>query len=168
MPQIALCNSWAIGMGHITRRIFLVTLSVLTFASWRRPANAQKQPQLRSDSRVALKGHDPVSYFTVGKPEKGTSAFKAAYDDAEYWFTSAKHRDLFIAEPDRYAPQYGGFCANTVARGGIVEPDPAAWTIHDGKLYVFRVIEGPTIFRENASGTIGQANQNWHTLHKKP
>ena len=59
--------------------------------------------------RIALSGYDPVSYFTAGRPEKGSPEFAAPFDDATYWFKSAEHRAMFLADPDRYAPQYSGF-----------------------------------------------------------
>src|SRR5439155_2846677 len=61
--------------------------------------------------RVAIQGYDTVAYFTDGKPTKGTSSFEYVWDDAKWQFASLAHRDMFIADPDRYAPQFGGFCA---------------------------------------------------------
>src|SRR5712671_6190194 len=87
-------------------------------------AGRAADPAGEKAERVALKGYDPVSYFTDGHPEKGSREFTASYDDATYWYKNAEHRALFVADPDRYAPQFDGFCAITVSRGGKYEPDP--------------------------------------------
>ena len=85
---------------------------------------------------VALRGHDPVAYFTQGKPARGDPALHAKHRGVSYHFSSAAHRDAFLAQPDRYRPQYGGFCAYGTARGYKADADPAAFSIVDGKLYV--------------------------------
>jgi len=101
-----------------------------------------------SGARVALKGYDPISYFTDGKPEQGSSQFTFAFDDTTYWFKSAEHRDKFAADPEHYAPQFDGYCAVQLSRGKKVEADPQAWTITNGKLYVFSGKKGPDVFKE--------------------
>jgi YHS domain-containing protein len=85
---------------------------------------------------VGLKGHDPVSYFTAKAPAKGNAQFSASHAGVTYHFASAANRDAFNADPARYAPQFGGFCAMGVALGKKLDADPAAWHVADGKLYV--------------------------------
>jgi YHS domain-containing protein len=114
--------------------------------------------------RVALRGYDPVSYFTNGKPERGVSTFWVAFDDAVYLFASAKHRALFEADPERYAPQYHGYCTIKISEGERAEPDPEAWVVVDGKLYVFRSKRGLARFNDNASAILGKANAAWQSL----
>lgn len=87
--------------------------------------------------RVVLKGHDPVAYFTVGRPVKGSPEFKHDWDGERYHFSSAANRDKFVADPERYAPQFAGYCTGSMARGVRNEADPEAWIIADGRLYVF-------------------------------
>src|SRR5437868_1430168 len=118
--------------------------------------------------RVALKGYDPVSYFTAGKPEPGSAEHQASYDGATYWFKNAKHRALFVADPDHYAPQFGGFCAINVSRGEKYEADPDAWAIADGKLYVFGGKAGVPIFQQQTAGIIEKAGENWAQLRRQP
>ena len=118
--------------------------------------------------RVALKGYDPVSYFTDGKPEKGSSEFTASFDDTTYWFKNAEHRATFVADPDRYAPQFDGYCAITVSRGGKYEPDPEAWVVADGKLYVFSEKRGVPMFKQHHADIVAQANAKWPALHAQP
>jgi YHS domain-containing protein len=120
------------------------------------------------EKRVALRGYDPVSYFIEGQPVKGSAEFAAEFDGATYWFKSAERRDMFVADPDRYAPQFGGLCTITVAHGGIAEPDPEAWAIADGKLYVFGAKEGVALFRRQTASIIGQAAENWPRLRIQP
>jgi YHS domain-containing protein len=87
--------------------------------------------------RVVLKGHDPVAYFTEGKPVKGDAKFSYDFDDQRYHFASAKHRAMFVADPDKYVPQFGGYCTGSMSRGVRNEGNPEAWVMVDGKLYVF-------------------------------
>jgi YHS domain-containing protein len=119
-----------------------------------------------ADKRVALEGYDPVAYFTKGRPEKGAAEFSAAFDGATYWFNTAEHRALFIADPDRYAPQFGGFCAINIGRGEKYEADPDAWVIADGKLYVFGAKEGVPMFRQQAPGIVAAASQRWPEMRR--
>lgn len=86
--------------------------------------------------RLAIKGYDPVAYFTVGKPTPGQAAHEVVWRDATWRFASAENRALFLKNPERYAPQYGGYCAYGVALGKKFEVDPEAWAIVDGKLYL--------------------------------
>ena len=116
------------------------------------------------EMRVALCGYDPVAYFSLGQPEQGSAEFSAAFDDAVYWFANADHQAMFAAEPDRYAPQYGGHCAIGVSRGRVLEPDPEAWAIADGKLYVFHTKSGVPLFDQQTAAIIEQATTNWPGL----
>jgi YHS domain-containing protein len=92
---------------------------------------------LADNVRLILKGHDPVAYFTEGKPTKGDPRYAYDFDEARYHFASAKHREMFAANPEKYAPQFGGYCTGSMARGVRNEGDPNAWVIRDGRLYVF-------------------------------
>lgn len=98
-------------------------------------------------ARVILKGHDPVAYFVDGKPVKGSPAISYEWDEGVYHFANARNRDLFKADPDRYAPRFAGYCTGSMARGVRAEGNPDAWIIADGKLYVF----GGVKFREIAA-----------------
>jgi len=114
--------------------------------------------------RVVLKGHDPVAYFTDGKPVMGDPKLSYDWDEGRYYFASAKHRDMFAADPERYAPQFGGYCTGSMSGGVTREGDPEAWVIRDGKLYVF----GQTKFRDIAEkdpaylpSKLPGATKNW-------
>lgn len=84
----------------------------------------------------AIRGYDPVAYFTEGKPSEGMLRFTHRWLDALWYFASDENRALFIEEPERYAPQYGGYCAWAVSRGYTASTDPEAWMIVDEKLYL--------------------------------
>ena len=146
-------------MGELTRRSFVAAALA---ASCCGSAKAQNPPL--AATRVALKGYDPVSYFTDGRPEKGSSEFTFAFDDTTYWFKSAEHRTLFAADPEHYAPQFDGYCAVQVSRGHKVEADPEAWTITNGKLYVFSGKPGVPIFQQQPVAIAEKANENWSKL----
>ncbi|MEL7464543.1 MAG: YHS domain-containing (seleno)protein [Pseudomonadota bacterium] len=93
--------------------------------------------QVYANDGVAIDGTDPVSYFLNGAPVAGDPAITADWSGATWRFASAENRDLFLSDPAKYAPQYGGFCAWAVAeRGKLFSTDPNAWKIVDGKLYL--------------------------------
>lgn len=85
---------------------------------------------------VAVHGYDPVAYFTVGKATPGKAEFVAVHEGATYRFASAENLAAFKADPARYAPQYGGWCAYGVAQGVKADGDPNVWKVVDGKLYL--------------------------------
>ena len=86
---------------------------------------------------LAIKGYDPVAYFTVGSPTRGLPEIEYEWDEHRYRFSRAEHRELFKADPVRYAPQFANFCAMALTRGEIVEANPENWLISEGKLYIF-------------------------------
>ncbi|GAB3521162.1 YHS domain-containing (seleno)protein [Photobacterium alginatilyticum] len=113
---------------------------------------------------IAIKGYDPVAYFTESKALKGNKAFTATYKNAIYQFSSADNRDAFKAEPDKYAPQYGGYCAFGVAMGKKFETDPNAWKVVDNKLYLNLDKSVQKRWLEDVPGYINTANTNWSTI----
>lgn len=151
-------------MQRVSRRVIIGGFAALAAAPYR--AAPAAEPARRE--RVALKGYDPVSYFTDGRPEQGSHEFTAAYDDTTYWFKNDEHRALFVAGPDRYAPQFGGFCTIMISRGGKYEADPEAWAIANGKLYVFSSKDGVPLFRRQRTSILARANANWSGLHAQP
>lgn len=115
---------------------------------------------------VAIKGYDPVAYFTEGKATPGDPAITAKWLGAEWHFASTKDRDLFIANPIAYAPQYGGHCADGMAyvsTAVTVNIDPTAWSVIDGKLYLSYDPGSAKDLAEGA-GLIGKADANWLTF----
>jgi YHS domain-containing protein len=150
-------------MSDLSRRALVS--AAITFALFSGASAQQAVPS--AGPRVALKGYDPVSYFTEGKPEKGSKEFTFAYDDSTYWFKSAAHRDKFASNPVQYAPQFDGYCAIQLSRGRKVEADPEAWAITNGKLYVFSKKIGVKKFRNESVAIAEKAEANWPQFHKR-
>jgi hypothetical protein len=149
---------------RIARRTLLsVGLAAGIFAT--APIRAQAAPP--AGRRIAINGYDPVAYFTDAQPQKGSEAFWFAFDDAVYLFRSADNRAKFMADPERYAPQYAGFCAGGVSKGYKVEPDPEAWAIINGKLFLFQFKERVPAFRHDTA-FIDKASSNWPGLKDAP
>ena len=109
-------------------------------------AHATAMSQEAASPRLVLKGHDPVAYFTDSKPVKGNPKISYDWDDGRYYFASTKNRDTFASDPDRYAPQFGGYCTGSMSRGVRNEGNPDAWVIVDGRLYVFGAPDDATAF----------------------
>ena len=110
---------------------------------------------------VAIEGTDPVAYFDEGKPVAGSSDFEHEWMGATWWFASAENRDQFAADPEKYAPQYGGYCAWAVSQGYTAKIDPAAWKIVDGKLYLNYSKEVQTQWSADVPGNIAKGDANW-------
>src|SRR5664279_980063 len=87
-------------------------------------------------SKVAVSGFDPVAFFTDAKPLNGSPSISAEHQGATYFFTSEEHKKLFAADPAKYAPQFGGFCAFGVALDKLFPVDISTWQVRDGKLYL--------------------------------
>lgn len=113
---------------------------------------------------LAVAGYDPVAYFTDGKAVEGSSEFTAEWKGATWRFASAAHRDQFKADPDKYAPQYGGYCAWAVSQDKTAGIDPEAWKIVDGKLYLNYDKEVQAMWEKDVPGNIRKADANWPGL----
>ena len=109
----------------------------------------------------AIRGYDPVAYFTVGEPTKGSDKFTASWQGVTFKFASAANLELFKADPAAYAPQYGGYCAYAVAKGATAGTVPEAWTIVEGKLYLNYSLGVRQRWRKDVPGHIAAADQNW-------
>jgi YHS domain-containing protein len=115
---------------------------------------------------LAIKGYDPVAYFTDGRPVKGDPRFTYAFEGATYQFASAASRDAFAKEPGRYVPQFGGFCAWAVSRNYTADTDPMAWKIVDGKLYLNYSTRVQARWEEDVPGNIQKGDANWPALSR--
>ena len=109
---------------------------------------------------LAIDGYDPVAYFTIGSPTRGLPEIEYEWDEHLYRFSRPEHREIFKADPVRYAPQFGNFCAMALTRGELVEANPEYWLISEGKLYLFGKAVGPTLFQQDLAGNIIKADQN--------
>ena len=127
---------------------------------------APVDPVNKTGKSIAIKGYDAVAYFAQGAPVKGLAQFMQDWMGATWLFANAQDRDLFMASPEKYAPQYGGYCAYAVSQGHTAGIDPEAWTIIDGKLYLNYSKGVPRKWQMDTKGRIEQADKNWPSLHK--
>lgn len=161
---------------HPSRRAFIAAASLLslgTLLSLATPNIARAYDEtskaaVNVDAKgVAMRGYDPVSYFSKSGPGKGTARFTATHEGATYWFASAPNRDAFKSAPAKYAPAFGGFCAMGVALEKKLDGDPLLWHVEDGKLYLNVQKAVQTRFLEDVKGNVSKANVNWPTLRNK-
>jgi len=143
-----------------------LTLSLLMLASTSAVAG---EPTVYTGlfSKLAVSGYDTVAYFTQHQPVKGQAQLTTTYQGAEWRFSSAENRALFLADPARYAPQYGGYCAWAVSQGNTASADPQRWKIVDGKLYLNYDAEVQKKWEANIAELIKTADQNWPTVLNK-
>ena len=113
---------------------------------------------------VAIEGTDPVAYFRDGRPVEGSSDYEHEWMGATWRFVSAANRDAFAADPEKYAPQYGGYCAWAVSQGYTAKIDPEAWKIVDGRLYLNYSKDVQAEWSEDIPGNIGKGDANWPKL----
>jgi YHS domain-containing protein len=109
----------------------------------------------------AIRGYDPVAYFTNGEPTQGKETISYQYSGATWQFATEDHRDVFVADPEKYTPQYGGFCAYAMANGFFVSTDPHAWQIHEDKLYLNYSEGVRERWRKNIPKYVAKADENW-------
>lgn len=117
---------------------------------------------------LALAGYDPVSYQTAAAPQKGKAEFTATHEGVTYRFASAENRDTFRADPARYVPAYGGFCAYGMSKGYRAKVDPEAFTIVAGRLYLNYDQDVRARWLKDVPGYIAKADPNWERIRNDP
>lgn len=126
-------------------------------------------PIYKYSGELALKGYDPVAYFNDGKAVEGSDQFTLAWNGANWRFASTEHRDAFAREPEKYVPQYGGYCAWAVSHGYTAKGDPNAWKVVDGRLYLNYNQDVKAKWEQDVPGYISKGDQNWpRFLKEKP
>ena len=126
------------------------------------------RPAYFADDGVAIRGYDPVAYFDQGKPVAGNPEHALAWQGVTWHFASAEHRQAFQANPEKYAPAYGGYCAYAVAQDRLASIDPTAWRIVDGTLYLNYSASIQDKWERDIPGYIKQAEMNWPDLRPRP
>lgn len=124
-------------------------------------AGCRHKSEIFTDSSQAIHGYDPVAYFTDARPVKGSKEFSYKWKGADWFFSSKDHLDSFAQNPEKYAPQYGGYCAYGCSNGRKVPTDPNAWTIVDGKLYLNKSLEVKEKWSKEQTERINKADINW-------
>jgi hypothetical protein len=125
---------------------------------------AALEPINRTAEELALDGYDAVAYFDEGKPLKGSTQYTHRWQGATWRFATAARRDRFAAEPERFAPQFGGYCAWAVSHGYTADADPEAWAIVDGKLYLNYNRDVQKEWSADRAALIVAGNANWPKL----
>lgn len=128
--------------------------------------NAQKSAVFISDG-AAIHGYDAVAYFTDSKPVKGDKKFSLSWNNATWYFASQQHLDLFKANPVKYAPQYGGYCAYGLSENHKASTKPEAWSIINGKLYLNYNLDVKADWQKNTTERINKADIYWPAIKDK-
>ena len=153
---------YAQNLYNMKREILLAVLVVAFVGGCK-----HKAAEVYSQSSQAISGYDPLAYFTEGRPVKGSEAFTYKWKDANWYFSSQQNLDSFKNAPEKYAPQYGGYCAYGCSFGRKVSTDPNAWTIVDGKLYLNHSAEVKAKWIKDQKERIDQADKNWPDVKDK-
>jgi hypothetical protein len=151
-------------IGSLRRLLLLMPLSVVVALASGAPAAGAGPMNVGAD-KVAIKGYDPVAYFTTGKATKGKPELDYLWQDAKWLFATAEHRDQFRANPEKYSPRYGGFCALGIAKGAKFDIDPEAWSIVGGQLYLNYDKGIRDEWRKNAADNIKNADEKWQATN---
>lgn len=145
---------------HVSRGLTALALLVGSAQAWAGSVNLAHG--------VAISGYDPVAYFTRNAAVRGDPAISAVHAGATYYFASEADRALFAADPGKYTPEFGGFCAFGTSQGHKATIDPEAFTIVNGKLYLNYNKEVWAKFKENPTSYIQQADANWSEVEQQP
>lgn len=147
----------------LTRRT-IVTLAA-AFPALGLAARARAaEPAIFQQRGLALGGTDPVAYFTQGAPVMGDAALATDWMGARWTFASAGTRDAFVAEPGRYAPAFGGYCAFAASRGYLAPTIPEAWSIHEDRLYLNATLRARELWLAELPGVIAAGEANWPAI----
>ena len=155
---------------YVSRSIILSALTAAVFAV---TLGSLGKPSVAGEintgyfGNVAIKGYDPVAYFTESRAVQGSNDIRSEWLGATWQFSSTQHRELFVANPVQYAPQYGGLCSDGVAYGvTTTNIDPHAWRIIDDKLYL-NYDPGAAAELEETPGQVAKAEENWPKIRAK-
>jgi len=144
------------------RKLLLAAAIATAIIAPAAPAYAEKPPVYTAAfSNVGVNGYDVVAYFSAGQPTRGVAQFKTTHNGVEYRFANAANLAAFRANPARYLPQYGGYCAWAVSQGYTASADPTNWRIVDGRLYLNYNDEIQRRWEGDIAGHIRSANANW-------
>jgi len=145
----------------MNRRIFLTsTAASASVILYGFPAYAAKDPVFARRG-LAIRGYDPVAYFTQNKPVKGSQEHSLDWNGSTWRFSSAEHKALFENDPEKYAPQFGGYCSYAVSEGYTASTVPEAWDIVDGKLYLNYSLSVRNRWLQNRDVRITNGHNNW-------
>jgi YHS domain-containing protein len=116
---------------------------------------------------LALQGYDPVAYFTDKKPVEGDKHISSTYQGATYYFSTGQHKQVFDADPAKYEPQFGGFCAYAVSQNSTASIGPEFWSIIDGRLFLQHNQKAVNLWNQDIPGHLKDADKNWPGINDK-
>ena len=146
----------------LTRRSFLLTSFATASAVILTPQLARAgQPEAFATNGIAINGYDPVAYFTDGKPVEGDPSITSDWMGSKIQFANAEHKAMFDADPEKFGPKYGGYCAYAVSKGYTATTDPGAWAIFEDRLYLNYSKSVRALWSLNKGGHVRSANANW-------
>jgi YHS domain-containing protein len=121
----------------------------------------------KDEKGLAINGYDPVAYFTDSKSEMGKKEFSYKWMGADWYFASRSHKKMFEKNPEKYAPQYGGYCAFAVTKDALSKTDPNVWHIEDGKLYLCTNSNAGEKWQQDVKNNIKKADKMWPKLNSQ-
>ena len=146
-----------------------VTRLLVAFGTWiALSACTTLEAPTFADDMGAIRGYDPVAYHTEMMPVKGDPAYTHEYHDAVWQFSSEDNLRKFRDDPERYAPQYGGYCAYAMSKGYVVSTDPQAWTIEGDRLYLNYSLGVRKTWLKDVPGYVARADANWQKKISQP
>ena len=153
---------------YITIVFLLVATAVFAGLSGSAVAGSSATPvaAVNTTDSLALKGYDPVAYFTDRQPTKGADQYSFQWKGVTYRFASAENLQRFKAHPEKYLPQYGGYCAYAISLNRIADIDPDQWAIVNNKLYLNNGFLAQTLWSLDKTGNIVKGDQNWPLVPK--
>lgn len=142
----------------LTRRTFFASLAAAPLLP--HIAHA-REPEVFQTGGVAINGTDPVVYFTDARPDSLSNPHSVSWNGAEWQFNSAGNAAMFEADPAKYAPAFGGYCAFAASRGYLAPTVPEAWTIYEGRLYLNANLRARELWLQDIPGNIARGEANW-------
>ncbi len=149
-----------VAVAHASRCLAALAL-LFAFAGLAAAAGPYNTSADGDDPRLMLRGYDPVLYFSTGKPLPGDPAFRTDFDGVTYRFINEENRFLFMKNPLKYVPMFGGYCAHSMAYAIPWGGEPDAWKIVDGRLYVFTGEAARRYFVMDEETNLRLANRYW-------
>ncbi len=145
----------------VREKLAIISIIILGVA-----CNPSQPSEIFAPGNKAINGYDPVAFFTEAKPVKGNNAFTHKWKDASWYFASQKNLDAFKTQPEKYAPQYGGYCAYGTAEGHKAPTKPETWTIENDKLYLNYDMGVKKDWDKDRTLLIKKADGNWPEVKK--
>ena len=160
MNKFTSTGSWRV---HLVAVFLAIFSTISSSAAW----PAEPEPVNKNWRSIAIKGYDPVAYFTLSKPVKGSSKHEYHWRNARWRFASDEHKNLFAENPERYAPRFGGYCTGGLSIGRKGSIDPEAWVIVEDHLYLAYEKKARDYIVENFDEVLRRAEANWEKLNKQ-